>query len=73
MAAPGDLIVTADDSELGSLFVECWNTYTLKEDFLGPSLDTVPARVMDAVLACGNQPGFAGTSHSPRFHGSSDR
>lgn len=58
MAAPGDLIVTADDSALGPLFVECWNTYALKEDFLGPSLDTVPARVMDAVPACGNQPGF---------------
>jgi hypothetical protein len=58
MAAPGDLIVTADDSVLGPLFVECWNTYTLKETLLGPPLDTVPERVMDAVLEYENQPGF---------------
>ncbi len=58
MAAPGDLIVTADDSSLGPLFVECWNTYTLKENLLGSPLDTVPERVMDAVLEYENQPEF---------------
>jgi len=56
MAAPGDLIVTADDSPLGPLFVECWNTYILKETSLGPSLDTVSKRIVDAVLKCENQP-----------------
>lgn len=58
MAAPGDLIVTTDDSPLGPLFVECWNTYTLKETLLGPSLATVPERVMDAALKCENHPEF---------------
>ncbi len=58
MAAPGDLIVTADDSPLGPLFVECWNTYTLKESLLGPSLDTLPERVMDVALKCRKQPEF---------------
>ena len=58
MAAPGDLILTADDSSLGPLFVECWNTYTLKETLLGPPLDTVPERVVDAVLEYENHPEF---------------
>ena len=58
MAAPGDLILNADNSLLSPLFVECWNTYTLKETLLGPSLDTIPERVMDVVLKCENQPEF---------------
>lgn len=59
LAAPGDLIVTADESALGPLFVECWNTYTLKKTLLGPPLDTAPERVVDAVLKCENQPEFS--------------
>ena len=58
MAAPGDLILTADDVALGPLMVECWNTYTVKETHLGPALYTVPQRVMDAVLECENQSEF---------------
>lgn len=58
MAAPGDLIVTADDSTVGPFLVECWNTYTLEESFLGPPLDTVSERVLDAVPAYEDMPGF---------------
>lgn len=59
MAAPGDLILTADDSALGPLFVECWNIYTLKEGFLGPPLDAVPERIVEAVRACEDSPGIS--------------
>lgn len=36
LAGPGDLILTADQTGFQDLFVECWNTYPLRSDSLGP-------------------------------------
>lgn len=58
MAGPGDLILTVEETQLAPLFVECWNTYTLKETLLGPPLDTVSAPVLDGAVKCEQQTQF---------------
>ena len=73
MAAPGDLIVTNDDSACGPLFVECWNTYTLEETLLGPPLDNLPVHVLEAVQAYESRPDFCpGWAMLPRPLGEND-
>ncbi|MBN1106432.1 MAG: hypothetical protein JXL84_23715 [Deltaproteobacteria bacterium] len=46
LAGPGDLILPKDRSPLGEMFVEAWNTYTLRLRDLTPS----PWRVEQSVL-----------------------
>jgi len=73
MAAPGDLIVTNDDSACGPLFVECWNTYTIEETLLGPPLDNLPDQVLEAVQAYESRPDFCpGWAMLPRPLGEND-
>ena len=49
MAAPGDLILDEARSGAGGIFVECWNTYTLKSSYLGPIVGTVTPEIIEAV------------------------
>jgi hypothetical protein len=56
LAAPGDLILDEARSGAGDLFVECWNTYTLKSSYLGPVIGTVAPDIIEAVKTMENQP-----------------
>lgn len=49
LAGPGDLILTDQQTPVGDLFVEPWNTYTLKGADLGEVLDCVDPELIDAV------------------------
>lgn len=49
LAAPGDLILDDDRSGAGDLFVECWNTYTLKSSHLGAGVGQVGPEVIEAI------------------------
>jgi hypothetical protein len=49
LAAPGDLILTAEQTGSEELLVECWNTYTLKVNDLGPVEGTVSPEIIAAV------------------------
>lgn len=50
LAGPGDLILNEEQTGTGELFVECWNTYTLKAAYLGTLVGQVSSPVMDAIL-----------------------
>jgi len=58
MAAPGDLILSEEDTAIGPLFVECWNIYSLQRSLLGPPLDAVSDAIVDAVQTCKHQPEY---------------
>jgi hypothetical protein len=49
LAAPGDLILSDEKTGAGELFVECWNTYTLKGDYLGTQMGPVSPEVLSAI------------------------
>lgn len=49
LAAPGDLILTADQTGWNDLFVECWNTYPLRAGFLGPIVGAVSEKNLASV------------------------
>ena len=49
MAGPGDLILMDRQTRVGGLFVECWNTYTLKGADLGERLGYVDTEIIDEV------------------------
>jgi len=56
LAGPGDLILTEEQISIGPLFVEPWNTYTLKAASLGPPLCQVSHEITGAVKALENDP-----------------
>ncbi|MCP4623658.1 MAG: hypothetical protein GY850_09025 [bacterium] len=56
LAAPGDLILDDARSGVGDIFVECWNTYTLKSSYLGPVIGTVAPEIIEAVKSMENRP-----------------
>lgn len=49
LAAIGDLILGDDLTGAGELFVECWNTYTLKSAYLGTPVGQTAAPVIQAI------------------------
>jgi hypothetical protein len=49
LAGPGDLILTDQQTPVGDLFVEPWNTYTLRGADLGEVLGCVDTELIDAV------------------------
>ena len=56
LAGPGDLILTDERSSVGPLFVESWNTYTLKAGNLESSLELLPVEIVTAVKALEKNP-----------------
>jgi hypothetical protein len=56
LAAPGDLILDKARSGAGDMFVECWNTYTLKSSYLGPVIGSVKLEIIEAVKKLEQQP-----------------
>ncbi|WP_373500901.1 hypothetical protein [Desulfococcus sp.] len=56
LAAPGDLILEDEHTGAGELFVECWNTYTLKAAYLGAVAGQAAPPVIDAVLRLEEDP-----------------
>ena len=59
LAGPGDLILDGDCTGAGELFIETWNSYTLKAADLGTLMGQVPAPVVDAVRRMKADPGDA--------------
>ena len=56
LAGPGDLILDGDRSPIGEIFVEPWNTYTLRGVDLGPAVGKVGSEVIEAVRALDGDP-----------------
>ena len=56
LAAPGDLILTAEQTAADSLFIECWHTYTLMETYLGPVVGRIDPQIVAAVRELENEP-----------------
>ena len=56
LAGPGDLILTEERSSTGPLFLESWNTYTLKACNLDTSLEQLPVEIVKAVRALEKDP-----------------
>lgn len=50
MAAPGDLVVDHERSGTGDLMLECWNTYPIKAEHLGPLLGSISDGVLQDAL-----------------------
>ena len=50
VAGPGDLILEEEQTGVFELFVECWNTYTLRSDYLGPPIAGVSDEIVEAVI-----------------------
>ncbi len=58
LAGTGDLILREDRTDgAGELFVECWNTYTLRTSWLGSLVGCVSGDVLDAVKRLETDPG----------------
>jgi hypothetical protein len=51
LAGPGDLVLQSDRSPIGEIFIEPWNTYSLRAADLGPVIGKVGPDVVDAVKA----------------------
>jgi len=51
LAGPGDLMLTERQTGFADLFIETWNTYTLKAAYLGPVLGRVGPDIVRAVKA----------------------
>jgi len=77
MAGPGDLILALDQTDVGDLFVECWNNYTLKAADLDPPAACLPDHVIEAVRCMADQPDACPdwavhpipfTDHDPRVY-----
>ncbi len=58
LAGPGDLILSARQTKLNELFVEPWNTYTLKADYLGRSVGYVKNNILSDIMAMAKNPDF---------------
>jgi hypothetical protein len=56
LAAPGDLVLEHARTGTGELMVECWNTYPVKGEDLGPKVGEVSSEVLEAVRALGKDP-----------------
>ena len=57
LAGPGDLLLDEDRTGgAGSLFVECWNTYTLRASYLGTQTGTFSKPVLAAIEALEKDP-----------------
>jgi hypothetical protein len=56
LAAPGDLILSKKQTKLGQLFVECWNTYTLRANYLGPVIGQVSLDIVQTAMAMEKNP-----------------
>ena len=56
LAGPGDLILDAEQSGLGELFVESWNLYTLSANDLGAPLGAVTPEIVAAVSRMADDP-----------------
>jgi hypothetical protein len=50
LAGPGDLILEEEQTGIFDLFVESWNTYTLKSEYLGPAIAGVSAEIVEAMM-----------------------
>jgi|GEM_PF-583079 len=57
LAGPGDLILASEQTQWGELFVECWNTYTLRAANLGAYVGQVSPEIVAAVKKLGQDPG----------------
>ncbi len=49
MAGPGDLVLPFDSNPFGDIFVEPWNTYTLRACGLGPVLSRLDQGIVKAI------------------------
>jgi hypothetical protein len=58
LAGPGDLILTASQTGLEKLFIQPWNTYTLKADQLGPTIGRVSPEILQTILRMVDDPDF---------------
>jgi hypothetical protein len=56
LAAPGDLMLSGDQTGAGELFVECWNTYTLKTSHLGTRMGAVSPKTLSAIKDMAEDP-----------------
>ena len=56
LAAPGDLILSAEQTGADGLFVECWNRYTLTDEYLDAVVGQVDSEVVQAATAIEKDP-----------------
>lgn len=77
LAGPGDLILTASQTGLEKLFVQPWNTYTLKADQLGPVVGRISPEIVQIIQRMADDPGclpewapvtFPFRDHDPRLY-----
>lgn len=59
MASPGDLVLPENLIKgFDELFIETWNIYTLKKEYLGTCLGQVDRKIVKDVLRMNQEPGF---------------
>lgn len=56
MAGPGDLILSAEQTNGLDLFIEPWNVYTLSADYIGPLLGRVSSDIIETVRRLDRNP-----------------
>jgi len=56
LASPGDLILLQEHTGAAELFIECWNTYTLKKEFLGNLAGQVTDEIVHVVMELEKNP-----------------
>jgi hypothetical protein len=56
LAAPGDLILSSEQTGAGDLFVECWNTYTLRACHLGSVVGHLEPYILTAIARLEQDP-----------------
>ncbi len=75
LAGPKDLILTANQTKIGDLFVECYHIYTLKSEDLEPPVGQIDSKLMADIKQMIDNSGFLPdwamlptplTEHDPR-------
>ncbi len=56
LAAPGDLVLEHERTGAGDLMVECWNTYPVTSDRLGPAIGNLAPETLAAVRGMVREP-----------------
>jgi hypothetical protein len=67
LAGPGDLILSSDRSPAGEIFVEPWNSYTLRSKDLNPAITKVDRTIVEALRTLAAYPtGYPDWAEHPR-------
>lgn len=77
LAAPGDLVLDHERTGTGDLMVECWNTYPVTAESLGPAVGCLAPEILAAAQRMARDPGALPTwavnppamrEHDPRIY-----